>query len=448
MKKDNQVPDTPTTQDISDVEEDNSPNTSREKLKSSNSSSNLSNTDEGSERNTSKKRRSSFGLTSLLQMHFPELESEAEDKKSQSTKKWKRSRASRKFSFASPEEYIQYSSKRNLVNPKDSEKKEPEEKEEQEKEEEIEIKVPDKNDRRDRASKEPTRKTNRVSREPTRKTDRASKEPTRKSKAANKHPSWARNWKRHQSSTRRFSFASPEEYLEYSSELKKQASELSSELVRAKKRNTNSTEFECLDATADISLFRDSSDANNNDEIESVDLEANNNAATTSRRNLNVNNQAEKESWFRRKLKLREVIQILGLWILIAVIALVVAREKPEANQVQNSTNDAGNNFSCLCPSGSSVQRPELEITFGDDFTTCASIDLPTPSSVYTCGELEMLLKESNSECSKDDDDICPGLKEAASQCCIAFSLDENAEKQLIQTESSVEHLYYASGEN
>ncbi len=432
MKKDNQIPDTPTTQNT-DVDEGTSPNTTREKLKSSNSSSDFSsngneneneNENEISERNTSKKRRSSFGLTGLLQMHFPELEAKEEDKRTsaaQSSKKWRRSRSSRKFSFASPEEYMQYASQRNLVNPneKENERKGPEKKEPEIVEQIQELKqtapktnAPEKKDRRDRASKEPTRKTAKTS----------------------KNPSWTRNWKKYQSG-RKFSFASPEEYLEYSSELKKQASELSSELKRAKKRNTNSTEFECLDATADISLFRDSSDANandhDNDDMHSVDLEANN------------QQQDEKKSCFKRKLNLREVVQILGLWVLIAVIALVIARERPGENQGQSLT-DTGTNSTCsLCPSASRVFRPELEITLSEGFA-CASIDILTPSSVYTCADIVEILKGSNSECSKDDG--CPALKQVASKCCVSFDVDETVEKQLIQTESSVEHLYYANG--
>lgn len=393
-----EVPDTPTTLNASDGDGCSlgiSPSTTREKLKSSRSSSKLSDADEESDRNTSQKRRGSWslsGMKSILQDFFPELE--AEQKKPQPRKF--RSKRSRKFSFASHEEYIEYAraSRRSLVSSEEFKKSSKEFQKKEPVKEESEKKEPEKKDRRDRVSKEPANRNT-------------------------KNPSWARNWKKHHNSSRKFSFASPEEYLEYSSELKK-----------AKKRNTQSTEFEALDATADVSLFSNPRDDDDHDGEESVDLEANNAADNTD------NQEGDKKSCFKRKLSIREVVQILGLWVLIAVIALVIAREDPEAIQSLGRANMTDIFTTCLCPSGSSMHQPELEVVLDDDFT-CPSVDLTT-SSVYTCAEIDELFSESAFEC--DEQDSCPGLQEVAKQCCF-LDIDETSEKQFIQTENAVEYL-------
>lgn len=326
-------------------------------------------------------------MKSILQDIFPELE--AEEKKPQPRKF--RSKRSRKFSFASHEEYIEYAkaSRRSLVSSEEFKKSSKEFQKKEPVKEESE-----KKDRRDRVSKEPANRNT-------------------------KNPSWTRNWKKHHNSSRKFSFASPEEYLEYSSELKK-----------AKKRNTQSTEFETLDATADVSLFSNSRDDDDHDGEESVDLEANNAGDNAD------DQEVEKKGCFKRKLSICEVVQILGLWVLIAVIALVIAREDPEAIQSPSTANMTDIFTTCLCPSGSSMHQPELEVVLDDDFT-CESVDLAT-SSVYTCAEIDELFSESTFEC--DEKDSCPGLQEVANQCCF-LDIDEISEKQLIQTENAVEYL-------
>ena len=395
-----EVPDTPTSLNASSGDECSlgvSPSTTREKLKSSRSSSKLSDADEESDRNTSKKRRSSWslsGMKSILQDIFPELE--AEEKKPQPRKF--RSKRSRKFSFASHEEYIEYAraSRRSLVSSEEFKKSSEEFKKSSRefKTKEPITKEKEKKDKRDRVSKEPANRNT-------------------------KNPSWARNWKKHHNSSRKFSFASPEEYLEYSSELKK-----------AKKRNTQSTEFETLDATADVSLFSNPRDDDELDGEESVDLEANNAADDTD------NEEDDEKGCFKRKLSIREVVQILGLWVLIAVIALVIARDDPDAIQSLSTANMTDIFTTCLCPSGSSMHQPELEVVLDDEFT-CASVELTT-SSVYTCAEIDDLFSESTFEC--DEKDSCPGLQEVANQCCF-LDIDETIKKELIQTENAVEYL-------
>ena len=416
----------PTEQNISILGQGYGLESRIEKLRSESSSSNLSDAERSGKRNTSKKRRPSFILSSMIQMTGmiqtmePEPQTPVRDSRSSTSKRWRESKSPRKFTFSSPEDYMQY--KRNSMSNLTKEKR-PEQKVEKKEETVIETEVEIK------GQKEVEKK--------------ASITPQTKKK----------NWRDKYRSGRRYTFKSPEEYIEYARS--KSFSSLSVDhlsidnseefvLKKAKKRLTTSTEFalssaefgENLDATADVTIEQIPDDIEANDEgaNEERERERNSNSNKRKRRNRKKRGCCKKNAGpLCRKLTFSEIWRLLLLWVVIVAIALVfILRADEFSSGAQIGTTNT-TNTGCLCPSGSIIDKPELEVFLGD-----FSCGLDEPVIVKTCGEVEELLTES-SRC-ENHDESCFNFEEAVNQCCVPET-DEILEKQLSQTKQAEDHF-------
>jgi hypothetical protein len=144
-----------------------------------------------------------------------------------------------------------------------------------------------------------------------------------------------------------------------------------------------------------------------------ADLEANSGFMKPSDRNAGESDN--KKRW----LTFGNACKVLSLWGIIVGITLLLSGKMmlPERSTPSCS----------LCPSGTSVTHSEIEIILNNFSCTseesscsfhCESLSLPR---VYTCGEVEKLAIESDSECS-DSSDSCAMFQQASSQCCFRDS--------------------------
>jgi hypothetical protein len=281
------------------------------------------------------------------------------------------------------------------------------------------------------------------------------KEEKETEKRANVTPqSKKKNWSDKYRSGRRYSFKSPEEYIEYARS--KSFSSLSVDhlsidnseefaLKKAKKRLTTSTEFalpsaefgENLDATADITIIEQIPDIEANEEGANEERERERNSNSNRRKRRNRKKGCccrRKNGRLCRKLKFSEIWRILLLWAVIVAIALVfVFRADEFASGEQIGTTNTTDTGCSLCPSGSIIYEPELEIVLGD-----FSCGLDEPVAVKTCGEVEELLRES--PLCVNHDESCFDFEEAANQCC-SLATDSILEKQLSQTKQAEDHF-------
>lgn len=118
-------------------------------------------------------------------------------------------------------------------------------------------------------------------------------------------------------------------------------------------------------------------------------------------------------------MTLGNACKVLTLWGIIVALTLLLSGKMMMPARGDSSCS--------LCPSGTSVTVPEIEIIMNDFSCTseesscsfqCASFGQPR---VYTCGEVEKLAIESASECS-DSSDSCADFQQASSQCCFGES--------------------------
>ena len=387
------------------------------------SSSDSNDAEEKDSRNTSKKRRSfsSFSLSGMLQMMDPEPETPT---RSSSNKKWMSSKRGRKFSFASTEEYMKYAGHKSIsgefsissefVLPKNQENDDSEE---------MKVKKTEKKEE-NRNSKETETSAGKSPKKENNKNSEETKVTVKKYRS--------KKLKKYRKSSR-FSFSSSEEYIEYFS-AKKQEEET---LRRAKKRNTQSTEFEALDDTADVTVFSAARDIDvDYEEEEYSDVEANNVSEDTNGNNNGT--MGKRKCCLPRKLTFSDVWRIMAIWVLIVVITLILSKFgswgwEPQETPLLGVNTTA----TCsLCSSGFSVHKPELEVVLGD--FTCTLEESLTPTK-YTCGEIEKFLSDSASECVNNDE-ACSDFVEASIQCCFQDS-DEILEKQLKQTQGAIDHF-------
>jgi len=407
----NQETTKPTEPNTSIADEASSPTSATEKVKLGGSLSSFSSGTEGN-RTPAKKRRSrsfkTFNFAGILQSMDPEPQTPVSrrDLRGSTTKKWTNSKSGRKFSFSSPEDYLEYSKNRsssNLAVGKRSESK-------------VEKKTENKVEKKEEKKPEETKSPN-----------------------SGKKKNWTDRYR----GRRRFSFGSSEEYIEYarSKSFENLSVEKSEELIikRAQKRSTNSTEFalpstefveETLDDTADVTIVVV--------EDETSDIESNKPRSGRSRSSNTT--EGQKKSCLHDKLTFANIWRILLLWVIIVGIALVFkfqGRGGGEALTPIANTNTAGILDCALCPSGSSVHEPGVEVFLGD-FTCTSTVEEPLAPIVYTCGEVEKLVGGS-SDCSGGDDS-CSDLQEAIDQCCFP-DLDEAIEKQIKQTEQATNHF-------
>lgn len=409
MKMVNQDMSTPTHDSTNNADEGNVIDVSIEKLRSGSARSarSSSNGDEEDTRNASKRSTSSFSSFTTFALsgmwHRKDPAPNAPAKKS--SKKWKNSKRGRKFSFSSTEEYMEYAARKSFAREQQAAKKQPEKPEES--------------------------------------TDKKSRSKTSKNR---------KNYRQ----GRKFSFSSSQEYLEYVASKKEDEN-----FKRATKRNTQSTEFakstefaesiefEALDATADVTIVGTVGDMVDYEAQEIRDVESSSISDYSDSNNYsNAESEGEKKRCLHRKLTFSDVWRILLLWAIVVVLAVVLSR-KTFFNSDAITTPLATNSTACsLCPSGSSVHEPELEVLLGD--FTCA-LEEPLTPKAYTCGEVEKLLSESascgNNE-EEEEEGSCSELQEAANQCCSPDPdeiLDEEAEEifeeQIAQSERGVGHL-------
>lgn len=157
--------------------------------------------------------------------------------------------------------------------------------------------------------------------------------------------------------------------------------------------------------------------------------------------------QKEKEKQVRClhvRISFGDLCKVVTLWTLIAGLALsisVMDKHKKSSNRSNTlkrtnspTITDArmidNERPSCsLCPAGTSVTNPDLEIITTEFqctaissalesmcFFECSEDSLPA-HKVYTCGEVQQLAKESTSKCS-DSVDSCREFQQASGQCC------------------------------
>merc|ERR1712224_704686 len=264
-------------------------------------------------------------------------------------------------------------------------------------------------------------------------------------------PETKKNWRDKYRSGRRYSFRSPEEYIEYARS--KSFSSLSVDhlsidnseefiLKKSKKRLTTSTEFaltstefgESLDDTADVTIEQiPDIEANNEQELNDV----RNNDSYANRKKRHNRKKRGRCRWRKRrlcrKLTFSEIWRIVLLWAVIVAIALVfvfgVDENTSEAKLGTTNTIDAG---CSLCPSGSSIHEPELEVFLGD-----FSCGLDEPVTVNTCGEMEELLGDTP---LCDHDLSCFDFHVAVNKCCF-LDTDDILGKELSQTKQSEEYF-------
>lgn len=259
-----------------------------------------------------------------------------------------------------------------------------------------------------------------------------------------------KNWRDKYRSGRRYSFKSPEEYIEYarsrsfsSLSVDHLSIDNSEEFIikKAKKRLTTSTEFalcsaefgENLDATADVTIEQiPDIEANEEPEVEEERRNSDRRSNVNRRKRDNRKKRGccrKKNGRLCRKMTFSEIWRILLLWAVIVAIALVFILRADE-NTKLDSTIDTG---CSLCPSGSSVHDPEVEVFLGD-----FSCGLDEPVTVNTCGEVEELLRDSL--LCENQDESCFDFQEAVKQCC-SLDTDNMLEKQLSQVKQAEDHF-------
>lgn len=386
---------------------------------------NSNNSDRSRTKNVREKRRGSFSLSGRKQRTVSGGEVAVKKSRSTSSKVWMKSQKGRKFTFSSPEDYMEYAARRQSSGEL---KPQPQKKEEKKPEE---------------TKTEPR----------------------------------TRGWKRYRKS-RKFTFTSPEEYMEYAAR-RTSSGELKTSIKKfenaSKKRPTLSTEFDVLDATADVTLDvpigdqedgisaadvlkRGNSDVDDDDddeEEELPDIESNNNTTDTD----GTPDAKKKGCTLRRKMTCSDVWRLALLWIVILGLALLLAKhpgmqkddtEAPTMTPMEVLTSEDDTSLACsLCPSGSSVHQPEREVIMegiscqaGESSCFFQCFDILAPR-VYTCGEVEKLASESSSQCNDGDSDSCSEFQQAASQCCSSDmgGLGVLATEYASQTEHAVNHL-------
>jgi hypothetical protein len=314
-------------------------------------------------------------------------------------KKWMDSRKGMKFTFSSPEEYTEYAAKKSSGDNKAS-----------------------------------LDKGEKVS-EPKAKKSRGMK------------------WMKHQKK-KKFSFSSPEEYMEYVGRKSLKKEENASKAAKQLNNNMQTVSETAADVSGGNTLTEiagndgataawkndnnnssnddddndddDNDDDDNDDDdddIDDDDIESNKVSTKTENEP-----DRQRKGCYNRRLTLADAIKVVILWGIIAMVSLIAGR----STGTKNPTNATENPTCSLCSIGTSVHDPDLEIVMADfscrdEESSCSfqCNDYSRTPIVYTCGEVERLARESSSQCSDaggggGDSGSCTELQQAASQCCFS----------------------------
>jgi len=127
--------------------------------------------------------------------------------------------------------------------------------------------------------------------------------------------------------------------------------------------------------------------------------------------------------------RMKDLCKILTLWAIITGMALSISVVDRNNRQSSSPITNSESPSCSLCPAGTSVTNPDLEIITiefqctaisssleSTCFFECLDDGLPT-HRVYTCAEVEQLAKDSTSKCS-DSADSCREFQQASDQCC------------------------------
>jgi len=235
-------------------------------------------------------------------------------------------------------------------------------------------------------------------------------------------------WMKHRPK-KKFSFSSPEEYMEYTG----RKPSLTKEEMKTKKAEKQLDDtWETLSVSggntsndrANTAWKNDnnsSSSSSDDDDDDDGDIESDNSSTNTEE-----TPDLRRKNWFSRRLTLADAIKVVALWGIIATVALLAGR-----GSGSNNLASTDNSTCSLCSTGTSVRDPDLEIVVADfscrDEESSCSFQCNDPSRapiVNTCGEVERLAIESYSQCSDGDSDSCTEFQQAASQCCF-LDVDE-----------------------
>lgn len=342
--------------------------------------------------------------------------------KSEEMKRTKSRKQRRKFTFSSPEEYIEYAAKRksSVIS-------------------ELPV-IPS------------LKKGEKV---PEKASEKSSSKDSSKKSIGNK--SIGNNWMKKYRRAKKHTFSSPEEYMKEYTARKSVA--MNSDAVDKKFAVAIGTpvDVDCENSESESINEWIRAQTENNNISDSFDLE-------TARTSGSTSGGEEQKTCGR--LSLADVAKVSVLWVVITTLIIFLARDPPAdpiiivaTNATTAPTTINNDELGCsLCSGATSVLNPDLEIATTDFcrqsedsscFFQCS--DPLTAPRVYTCGEVEQLAMEASSSCSSGGDDSvdgCAAFEQAASQCCFEDSgWEETFEKQATQTKRSVNHLRTNAGD-
>lgn len=337
----------------------------------------------------------------------------SEGTKLEGKKRMKSRKQRRKFTFSSPEEYIEYAAKRksSVI--------------------------------RELPAIKSLKEREKVS-------EKGSEKDSSKKSIGNK--SIGNNWMKKYRRARRHTFSSPEEYMKEYTARKSVA--MNPGAVDNKFAVAIAAPVDCENSESESVDEWVRAQTESNNISDSFDLE-------TARTSGSTSGEEEQKKCGVGRLSLADIAKVAVLWVVITTLIIFLASDPPADPIIIVVTNATNDEIGCsLCSGATSVLNPDLEIVTTDfcrqsEDSSCffqCSDPLTTPR-VYTCGEVEQLAMEASSSCSSggggdDSVDGCAAFEQAATQCCFEDSgWEETFEKQATQTKRSVNHLRTNAGD-